>query len=93
MVLLDLICFAAAFTLLLAAIWLLQQCERLELSVDALLALAVGGAAAATVARVVSPRPMDVEHVILLVVAAAWVVRTLTRRRRALDRRASRAPS
>lgn len=93
MVVLDVLVFISGFVLLLAAVWLLQQCDRLEVSFDSVLALTLGIASASAIGRAFSTAPMELEYVTLLVVGALWVLRTFTRRRRAMDRRATRAPS
>lgn len=90
MALLDLIALAAAVVLLLSSVWLLQQCERLEVSIDSLLAIGLGMAAAASIGRAVAPTHIDPEHALILVIAAGWVLRAMTRRRRIEDRRKNR---
>ena len=83
---LDVFGLAAALVLLIAALRMLGHCRRAEISFNSVTAMSLGACAALAIARSIGPSPMEIGHVLLLMVAASWCVRSLVRNsRRAKD--------
>ena len=88
--LLDVLGFVAAFVLLLSAIRMLRRCNRAEVSTDSMLAFAIGAVAILSIGRALGPTSLSPEHVLALAVGAAWVIRSLTKKRRREDAQCSK---
>jgi len=76
---LDVFGLAAAIVLLIAALRMLGGCRRAELSFNSVTALGLGACSALAIGRSIGPTPMEIGHVLLLMVAASWAVRSLLR--------------
>lgn len=88
--LLDVLGVVAAFVLLLSAIRLLRRCASGEISTDSIMALSIGLVAILSIGRAFGPGSLTPEHVLALAVGAAWVIRSLMKRRRREDAQCSK---
>jgi steroid 5-alpha reductase family enzyme len=89
----SLIAVVCGAILLLASLWVLKSCDKMEVSLDSVLGFALGIAAVMAFATGLTGAKISAGYAALLLAAATWAVRSVTRRfSHKADRRLGREP-